>query len=106
MRLEVELGRELFAFDSWDRWLNKARGWYATCGYTTGDTVAIDAAGRICVIGRDFARARKESTYPIRVYAIDPASLPDAELQAEGAEHERRRLEVERQLREQIGGAP
>lgn len=71
MEITVKLKREMFAFSSKSQWINKARSWFAICGVPKSRYIAIDAAGRICVSGKEFTRAQDESTYPVTVYEID-----------------------------------
>lgn len=64
----VKLGPLLFGFDRFNDWVNRApRAWKAL-GVRPDDTLCIDAAGRICRIGRDFMLARDEGQFPVRVY--------------------------------------
>lgn len=64
----VQIGDELFRFDSFTQWVNKAQRWFRTCGERKH--ICIDARGRICLSGLEFARARDESSFPIVVYRI------------------------------------
>lgn len=75
---ELWVGPELFHFSSFTQWVNKGKSWFANCGFRKWEWICLDAAGRICAIGRDFARDRDENTYPITVYLIDPDSVPAA----------------------------
>ena len=70
-RIEIQIQRELFRFESKIRWVNKAQSWYSNCGVTTRDTLAVDNVGRICTIGAHFSRAEKEGAYPIIVYQVN-----------------------------------
>ena len=65
----VTLGRELFRFESEDHWIEDGRVFYETAGLPSRRTVAIDAKGRICISGAEFARATREGAYPIVVSA-------------------------------------
>lgn len=66
----IEVGAELFAFTTFTQWVNKARGWYRSTGTSSHNSIAIDAAGRVCLLGVHFMRARDENTFPVRVYEI------------------------------------
>jgi len=95
---ELWVGPELFHFSSFDQWVNKAKSWFANCGFRKWEWICLDAAGRICTSGKDFARASDENTYPITVYLIDPDSVPaaiDYESLPEKADAE---LEIEEML--------
>lgn len=73
---QVQLGPELFHFDSFQQWVDKAQGWFKSAGQRSCDHICLDAAGRVCMIGRDFMRARDEGTFPVTVYLIDPKAAP------------------------------
>jgi len=77
----VQLGDELFRFTSLQHWSNKAQGWFLGASVPPGDTVCIDAQGRLCRYGAQFMRAQEEGSYPIVVYRADPV------LPAEDATH-------------------
>jgi hypothetical protein len=75
----MTLGQELFRFETFQQWVNKAPSWYATSGLSSckacGDVrhaVAVDAAGRICRNGKQFMRARDDDSFPVVVYLFDP----------------------------------
>jgi hypothetical protein len=71
----VQLGPEAFRFTNFQQWVNKAQGWFVSRMPFDAQRgkryVCIDAAGRICVIGSDFMRARDEEKFPIIVFLID-----------------------------------
>lgn len=76
-RPAIQLGPEAFRFDSFQQWVNKAQGWFqsrmperARAGRRY---LALDAVGRVCLIGSDFHRARDEGAFPVVVYLIDAA---------------------------------
>jgi hypothetical protein len=69
--LQIQVGPELFRFDSETQWVNKAQSWFRNCGVGLNRYICIDKSGRICKHGADFMRATAEKTYPIVVYAID-----------------------------------
>jgi hypothetical protein len=75
-RVVTQLGDELFRFESFSKWVNKAQSWFRSAGFTRDQFVCIDAAGRICKCGNQFMRAEVEETYPITVYLIDNDQLP------------------------------
>ena len=66
----VRFGDELFRFESFERWVNKASSWFSNLSHGT-EYICIDSIGRICKIGKHFMRARDEKTFPIVVYSID-----------------------------------
>lgn len=76
MNLQIEVGRELFRFNSSTDWVHFGRERYADAAVAHGillaRMVAIDAKGRICVSGLEFDRAQRDGAYPVVVYAIDP----------------------------------
>ena len=69
-KIEIQVGRELFRFESLTKWVNYATFMFANCGVCSCDVIAINFQGRICSCGDHFMRADRENTYPIRVYAI------------------------------------
>ena len=72
VKLEINLGPEVFRFASESEWVCKAQSWFRNAGLTgRGNHVCIDAAGRICLKGAEFMRAEREGTYPIVVFLID-----------------------------------
>lgn len=93
-QLTVQLGQELFRFDSNAHWVQKAKGWFdaarAQHHLHRDDYVCIDATGRICRVGGDFIRAEQQGTYPIVAYVVDP----DKELDADRFELVRREVRV------------
>jgi hypothetical protein len=66
--IAVTVGPLLFEFASHAQWVNKASSWFRSYRVTGSDTICVDAKGRICRIGKQFMRAEKEQTYPIRVF--------------------------------------
>lgn len=66
--LTVTVGEFLFEFHSFAHWVNKAKSWFQNSGYRGDDCICIDAAGRICLCGAQFGRARDEETFPVKVY--------------------------------------
>ncbi len=69
--VQIELGEKQFEFSSYERWVNKAQGWFASRGLKSGDTLSVDAKGRICRIGKDMMRARDDNAFPVSVYLIE-----------------------------------
>jgi hypothetical protein len=77
-RIPVALGPVALEFDSFQQWVNKAQGWFAALAKNNRNAamkryLSLDAAGRVCMIGGDFMRARDEGTFPVKVYLIDAA---------------------------------
>ena len=70
MNVQVTLGEELFRFETFSQWVNKAPTWFSQlkCGTKY---VCIDQSGRICQTGKEFMRARDEKSFPVVVYSID-----------------------------------
>lgn len=69
--LTIRVGREICRFNSFPHWVNTAQRKLANCGVHHRRYIALDTRGRVCVMGREFMRARDEDTFPIVVYAID-----------------------------------
>ena len=72
VQIKLNVGPELFRFESRHAWIHMAPRCFEKLGATTWDTICIDAAGRVCNIGKQFSRAEEEGTYPITCYWIDP----------------------------------
>jgi hypothetical protein len=70
----TEYGEKLGEFASFEQWVNKARSWLG--GISGGGVrykrpervVCVDAKGRVCRNGADFARARDENAFPVGFY--------------------------------------
>lgn len=72
----LALGPIAFEFSSFQQWVNKAPGWFEDLAHNNLNAamkryLCVDAAGRVCMIGKDFMRARDEGKFPVRVYLID-----------------------------------
>lgn len=78
----VKLGRELFRFNSFEQWVNKAQSWFKTAGVSSTQFVCIDATGHICGMGKQFMSARDRNAFPVIVYHIEPEQ--DAAMAARG----------------------
>jgi hypothetical protein len=76
--MQVQFGPEAFRFSSFQQWVDKAQSWFQTRipepARSRHRYVAVDATGRVCLIGADFMRARDEGTFPVVVYLIDVAA--------------------------------
>ena len=71
--MSVRIGQEVFRFESFDQWVNKAQSWFPRHGFhktnlQTEKPVCVDAKGRICRIGLDFMEARDEDAFPVTVH--------------------------------------
>lgn len=66
--LSIVVGDELFAFASFEQWVNKASGWFRSYRVRSEDVICVDSAGRICRVGKQFMRARDDGSFPIRVF--------------------------------------
>ncbi len=69
-RRSVPVGVELFRFSSMQQWVDECELLYRNCGVPSAKTIALDAAGRVAVAGKEFQRADYENTYPVIVYAL------------------------------------
>lgn len=66
--LQVQLGPKIFSFSSFEDWVNKASGRFASHGVKGEDVICLDSVGRVLKIGADFHRARDEGSFPADVY--------------------------------------
>lgn len=64
----LELGPELFRFESHASWVNHASRAWAKHSIAVNDTLCIDAKGRHCFIGRDFRIAHEDGAFPVTVH--------------------------------------
>ena len=71
MNIQIEVGQELFQFDSFSQWCDKARSWFKQRGANIHNTICVDTKGRICATGKEFGKARNEDAFPVRVFAIE-----------------------------------
>ena len=76
--LHCLVGPELFRFESFQQWVNKAASWFATCGYPSRHAICVDAKGRICQYGKHFMTARDEDAFPVRVCMAREDDMPNA----------------------------
>lgn len=86
--MDIQLGPELFRFETFKEWVDKGRSWYATCGVREHDWVTVDSAGRICRYGAQFMRTRDQGTFPIVVYARDTDVVPKEAIRLDGMRRE------------------
>lgn len=70
----VQLGEKLFEFASKQDWINKGPRIWRVHQATDGRAISIDAKGRICQCGAEFARAERDNAYPVSVYRVQPDS--------------------------------
>ena len=66
--IRITPGPFLFEFATHSQWVNKAVSWFRNCGVSAQDTICVDARGRICSTGKQFARAEADGAFPIQVF--------------------------------------
>ena len=66
----VVLGDHLFSFSSFRDWAANAPLRFATSSVFSGNTLCVDAKGRVCMNGAAFKRVEEEDAFPIKVYSI------------------------------------
>ena len=66
----VVLDRELFRFESYQRWVDKGKSWFVNCDVRSSRTLYLDAKGRVVLTGAEFMRAKDDDAYPIVAYDI------------------------------------
>jgi hypothetical protein len=64
----------LFEFTSFNDWVIMAPHRFKRAGVRGDQCICVDSVGRLCRIGKQFHRARKEGTFPIRVYRQETES--------------------------------
>lgn len=70
MQVTVNLGPEVFRFETFWIWVHKASQYFRRFGVDTDTGVCVDAKGRICTRYEHFWNAREEDAYPIVVYRV------------------------------------
>lgn len=77
--VQVQVQAPAFQFTSHVDWVNHAASRFRHAGLSNAShaLICLDTAGRVCTIGKHFARARDEGTFPISVHRIEPASRRD-----------------------------
>lgn len=66
----VTLGEVLIVFSSFDNWVDKAQSRFSILqGYKK--YLCLDKAGRVCMTGEEFMRARDDNSFPVTVYSIE-----------------------------------
>lgn len=60
----------VFAFSSFNDWVNGASRIWRFHEIRSADTLCVDAKGRVCTIGKHFMVARDEDAFPIGVYRL------------------------------------
>jgi hypothetical protein len=85
-KITVEVGPELFRFETFQQWVNKAASWFRRAGVSSSDVLCVDARGRICTHGKGFMRADKDGAFPVIVCLA--ASDLVIEGATQGREHE------------------
>jgi len=73
MRIEIEVSEAKFEFASISDWRDRAESLHSAHDLSMYNSIAIDALGRICSLGRDFLRAQTEGAYPVKVYRTTTA---------------------------------
>jgi hypothetical protein len=60
-------------FATFDQWVSQASTWLTRrdSGGQPQGVLCVDAAGRVCRLGKHFMRARDEGTFPVRWYWPD-----------------------------------
>lgn len=71
----IILGDELIEFTSEQHWINSAQRTFEKLGIDRNQNgvanyICLDAIGRVCQKGKEFMRATREETYPIKVYLL------------------------------------
>ena len=63
---------ELFRWNSFTEWCNRARRDFIRAGVSGPQTLCVDARGRVCTRGKQFMQAKDDGAFPVIVYLIDP----------------------------------
>ena len=68
-QLTIFVGDELFAFNNFADWVRNAKELFANNRPASANAICLDTKGRVCTFGEDFAIARDDDSFPIRVFA-------------------------------------
>ena len=63
--------KSFFEFSSFENWVANASSWYPQHGAKSSNSITVDSKGRICMIGKQFMKARDDGAFPVGVYRID-----------------------------------
>jgi hypothetical protein len=69
--ISIEVGPELFRFESKQQWVSNACEWFAERAVSPHDYICVDARGRVVRLGAHFARAERDGAYPVVVYLLE-----------------------------------
>lgn len=64
----IQLGQWIFAFRTFDEWVNHATHLWHLHRIPSDETLCVDAKGRVCTMGKHFMIARDDGAFPIGVY--------------------------------------
>lgn len=68
--ITVTVKEEVFSFLSFGDWCDDAKAHFAFAGLAGRDVICVDAQGRICRSGKEFMRADREKSFPVRVFRV------------------------------------
>lgn len=66
--MNIDLGPELFRFDTFKCWVDHARSRFAEAHVDARTAVLVDCHGRICSCGGDMMKARDDEAFPVYAY--------------------------------------
>lgn len=69
------MSKPVFSFSSFDDWCHNAQVQFRRYELFSNDVACIDSKGRLCLVGKQFMRARDERTFPVDVYRLDDVRL-------------------------------
>jgi len=67
-QISIIPGPFLFVFLTHSHWVNKSSSWFRNSGVRADETICVDAKGRLCLTGKQFARAEADGSFPIQVF--------------------------------------
>jgi hypothetical protein len=66
--IQIMVGKHEITFHTFDQWVGCAKELFEAAKLTGDKGICIDAQGRLCPSGKEFARARDQDAFPVNVY--------------------------------------
>ena len=70
MKIEINLVREMFRFDSEQHWIDTAQKMFKHAQVRRDFYICVDKSGNVCKMGKHFMEATENDNYPVICYEI------------------------------------
>jgi len=70
MKIEIEVIDKVFEFSTFEDWVNNAKKRFRKNNVYQNNTICVDGSGNLCVIGKNFMKARDDNAFPVKVYRV------------------------------------